>query len=502
MAVQISSVNNGLPIVGTAPVEFIGSGFGITQGSVGLLGADVYFAFGSITVWTDNRIVATPPAGIPDGVIYYGSVTVSAEDPPDPLGTAAFKDVVANRQDTTVGAVLITGSGGANSTVSNAGSYDQSGGDLDGFNVGGMWAVKNASVGSTPQDGYLSCVVDSGGSEGVYQRFDALVPSSDIGTVDPSTYYAETWFRWRLDQGNFSEWRVQGESRIQAGGVSHSASFQAGTDNLLCDLTLQQPTTPKTMAPDGEPEYFLTQFSYIGLTLGPDTKIYFRVRSGSTTAPRILRRGDGSPLQPGDFQTNVRYWVVKAKTGQFPEYWVLGLGGSSGGMVSSLGTVLHNTATVGGAVGHTYIVSPDSNNQPVLATTNIQGTATGQQNALQSNEGSILQEVQIIAGRAGIFQNALGASPSVSLALYENLNGGQSLIATVEVPVTAATKAELQVGNSTGTSGTNVVFNVTGLSVAIPDHISYGVMVLTDDTTDEDIFNIGQFDVGLIGVNL
>ena len=260
--------------------------------------------------------------------------------------------------------------------------------------------------------------------------------------------------------------------------------------------------------------------------IGANTKIRYGPVGNSVAIP--LKRGDGSALQTGDLVAHQVYILIT--THYFsPIFRVYGLGeflgdvsagsgisidktdpanpvisatGGGGGSTNVSAVTVHNTATVAGSVGHTYLMSVNPNNQPALATTNTLGKFAGNINSLNANVGSVIKEITILAAMAGVSQSSRGAAPALDVIIYKNKNGAQQLISAHVVPVTAGSKNYLQVNNSTGTTGYNITFRLEGLNISLPSYVSYGVMVVPSNATSNDIYNIADFDLTLTGDNL
>lgn len=488
MAVIITSVNNGVPI-GTDPVEFIGSGFGTTIGSVGLLAADAYFEFTNVTTWTDSRVVATPPAGIPQGVQYFASITVAAEDPPDPLGNAAFKDAVTNSQDTTTGRLMVTGSGGANSDGNNAHAFI--GGNLDFFTKGGMWRMEQVNVAGSVYDGWLTVINRGSGSDYTLQRFEAGFLSVSQ-PIDPATDIGWAFERTQ-ENGTWTPWRQIADDRIQSGGTSHVGTWQ-GSDTYRVDLTSQNTGQAKTLAPILEPQYALVSFS--GSTdANANTKINFTVRSGSPTSTVALKRQDGSDLQTGDIVSGVYYWIINAKGGGSPEFRMIGVGGSGGG-TWNIG--LTNRANVINTRGYTYIWCPDTTNAQDGATAIAAGIANGQVVPLPPSKGRVVNAIFIKAGAA-----ATGTGSKDPTTITGNLKfwtlerSTWTQFGTFDVLV--ANPADVKINNDLSGSANNISMSLESLSVAVPDDKAWGVTFepVTGDATK--LNALGRYTVGIVG---
>ncbi len=162
-----------------------------------------------------------------------------------------------------------------------------------------------------------------------------------------------------------------------------------------------------------------------------------------------------------------------------------------------------NFATVTNTIGYVYLFCDDSANQQVKATTNPQGISNGQLNPYgASSEDREIKDISIVAGKSAVSQGTVGTAPSISVGFYVNNHTTQTLIQAVDVPVEASSIANVLPNNNAGGSGSNVKFSVTGLSVMIPAGKTWGVQVLPDNATNNDIDLIGQYTIGYKGFNL
>lgn len=331
MAVVISTVNGGNPVIGTTPITITGSGFEVTQGLFGFLSPTAYYAF-TVTSWTDTEIVAVPPAGMPQGVQYVAAVTLAAESPPSSLGTGAFLNgvkvqagaVEVSGKDQTIWPELvqypITKSGAANTwTFATTTAYAAPPGCF--IAIGSdMGAIGPASVLVSSIGGHPMKRPD--GSDLVNGDIKSDTPYLVVKINPPATptYYAMMG-SMGLDEIKFGN----GSGRADMSDPARPELFselQTVTASLSATPNLWQFPYDVPSATQS-PDTFVVSGDWTGI--GADTRL-----GGVGVDNRPLKRVGGADLQPGDMSTGQKYLVIaNYPSAAEPRFEVQGIGGGS-----------------------------------------------------------------------------------------------------------------------------------------------------------------------------
>jgi hypothetical protein len=258
-------------------------------------------------------------------------------------------------------------------------------------------------------------------------------------------------------------------------------------------------------------------FSFSTFTGGAESMLRHKVVpraaiTGGTFYPSFpLKRGDGSDLQSGDLTTaDARVKAIKhLGSNSEIEYWIEGLGVTSGGggngggggttHKASWDETVTNRANVSAVQGYTYIYSEGTQNLVNGATTDNQGIRNGILNPLHTGKGQRVKRafVQAVAGATGLNQKA--GTVFGRFKLYQVWVNGWNLIATLDLECLDISKVGINndLSFATGSGLLRAEWEDTD-GILLPDNALYGV-VFEPANANNRLNAIGRFTLHLEG---